>query len=250
MDDSMQDCNNNKEHKDYSSAVKNMVSNRVFTMEAKGKDTEQVAWNGRILGCFNDDSSSISAMPNLTTSFQDKVIVLKPEGNKDLFKDGNAELMRKELPAFATYLYHHEIPIEIRDDRFGTVAYINTAILEKLRMTTSRDGLEETLKAFLLTLYASGHGDLQDGYYSTSVNKLYSNMTTDFGMKSQMGHASLPTFYRFMGKVKDDRVQFPWAENPTRSIWKFDCRYLHDLYSPEEIKAMIHYDPEINPRNL
>jgi hypothetical protein len=230
--------------------LKNIIAKREFRMEAKFKVPITVPWTGRILASCNNDFSSIQALPELTKSVQDKLIILKPLGNKDLFKGDNILQMEDELGYFATYLYHYKIPIEYQDVRFGTIAYSNPELLTQIKAMSPKNSIEETLKNYLLTIYTKGILCDEQGFYESSVNKLYAAMKNDIYISKQLEYVSQTTLQRFMIKIKEGEYSCEWAHFVSSYIWRFDCKRIFEMHSIAERSAMITFDPEINPTRM
>jgi hypothetical protein len=121
-------------HQKFSDMVKRAVANPFFSYHAKYRDAQRVAWHGRVVTTLNDDASSIRILPNLDTSIEDKIIVLKfAEGRRE-FPDAKEmnNILARELPFYARWLIDHQPPPELYGDkRFGVNSYIDESLRVK-----------------------------------------------------------------------------------------------------------------------
>ena len=100
------------------------ASGRVRCEAKFGHSVEKLPWPGRIVILSNVDSQSLSVLPDLDMSTRDKFTMLKLGSAKYSFgsTEENQRWLAEELPAFARFLLGWEIPVELRDDRFGVKA--------------------------------------------------------------------------------------------------------------------------------
>lgn len=110
----------------FTESLKIIVANASMRYEAKfGHSEEAVPWPGRVIIISNDDAQSMSVLPDLDMSTRDKFMMLKLGGAHFRFSNVFAENKRwlhEELPFFANFLLHWDIPEPMRDDRFGVRA--------------------------------------------------------------------------------------------------------------------------------
>lgn len=118
-------------HLKFTEMVKRAVANPYFTFRALYKDGTRVEWHGRVLVTLNDDASSIRILPNLDSSIEDKIIVLKLAEAKREFP-GWAEMddiISSELPYLLRWLVDWKPPEEMMGNkRFGMHSYIHEAL--------------------------------------------------------------------------------------------------------------------------
>lgn len=93
--------------------------------EAKfGHSVEKLPWPGRVVILSNVDSQSLSVLPDLDMSTRDKFTMIRLGSAKYSFgsTDENQRWLAEEIPSFARFLLGWEIPVALRDERFGVKA--------------------------------------------------------------------------------------------------------------------------------
>ena len=119
--------------------IKEAVVNDTERLHKKNRDAVTVSIWRRLTISLNDDQ--VRALPPMTTGLMDKVHLFKvqaPAGFWEQFAnapDDRAafrDTIERELPAYAYYLEHMEIPEKIRARRFGVQAFHNLEMLEEL----------------------------------------------------------------------------------------------------------------------
>lgn len=114
-----------KAHKYYSAMMKKMVANSSFKYEAKFVDGVKVPWLGRLVVTCNDDPESLRILPQVDINNTDKLMFFHSTA-KPLEDTKVESKIARELPSFAAYLYHYEIPEQCRGgSRFGVKGYLH-----------------------------------------------------------------------------------------------------------------------------
>lgn len=131
-------------HLQFTEALKIVAANAVLRYEAKfGSAVESVPWAGRIVVLANEDRQSLSVLPSLDMATRDKFLMLKAGGAK--FRWGtdneNQHWLAEELPYFGRFLLGWDIPVEIRDDRFGVRAWQQDDMVQ----ASAENGLSQTV---------------------------------------------------------------------------------------------------------
>lgn len=110
--------------------MKRMAANRAFRFHAKFRVPMLVEWMGRVVTTLNADEESARMIPELGLSLMDKIMLFRtvsePLASFGSHEENDAMLVR-ELPHFAAFLLHWEIPEDSRllrqdgkiDHRFG-----------------------------------------------------------------------------------------------------------------------------------
>lgn len=115
--------------KGFTERLKRAVSLQTIRYEAKfGSAVNALPWHGRVVILSNLDPQSLSVIPSLEQSTEDKFMMLKFSDAQFEFTPApnwaeNVRWLREELPHFARFLRTWEIPEAIRDPRFGVKAW-------------------------------------------------------------------------------------------------------------------------------
>jgi hypothetical protein len=121
-------------HKRFSEIVKRLVANPVMQYRAMFRDGQSTTWNGRLIVTLNDDAQSLGMIPDLETSMEEKVMVLRFRAGQIVFPSKYVleTTIARELPFFARYLLDWEVPKEIvGDNRLGVKHHINEELRAK-----------------------------------------------------------------------------------------------------------------------
>lgn len=113
--------------KGFTERLKTAVSLQSLRYEAKfGSAVNALPWHGRVVILSNLDPQSLSVIPSLEQSTEDKFMMLRFSDVRYDFCDdwaGNIKWLAEELPHFARFLRLWDIPIQFRDVRFGVKAW-------------------------------------------------------------------------------------------------------------------------------
>ena len=118
-----------KGFKGFTERLKQAVSRQSLRYEAKfGSAVNALPWHGRVVIISNLDPQSLSVIPSLEQSTEDKFMMLKFSDAQFAFAPAphwseNLRWLSEELPHFARFLRKWEIPGDIRDGRYGVRAY-------------------------------------------------------------------------------------------------------------------------------
>lgn len=115
--------------KGFTERLKQAVSLQTIRYEAKfGSAVNALPWHGRVVILSNLDPQSLSVIPSLEQSTEDKFMMLKLSDAQFEFSPAphwaeNLRWLHEELPHFAWFLRNYSIPGDIRDGRFGVKAW-------------------------------------------------------------------------------------------------------------------------------
>lgn len=113
--------------KGFTERLKAAVSLQSIRYEAKfGSAVNALPWHGRVVILSNLDPQSLSVIPSLEQTTEDKFMMLRFSDVQFDFSPDKAELRRwvaEELPHFARFLRTFDIPVQFRDPRFGVKAW-------------------------------------------------------------------------------------------------------------------------------
>ncbi len=120
-------------HRRFSEVVKRVVANPIMQYRAMFRDGQSIKWNGRLVVTLNDDAHSMAMIPDLETSMEEKVMILKFLDTP--FKFDPSFILEPrilaELPFFARWILDYEVPEEIVGDaRLGVRGHINSDLRE------------------------------------------------------------------------------------------------------------------------
>lgn len=115
--------------KGFTERLKTAVSLQTIRYEAKfGSAVNALPWHGRVVILSNLDPQSLSVIPSLEQTTEDKFMMLRFSDVKfdfapaDRWAD-NLKWLNEELPHFARFIRLWDIPAHMRDDRFGVKAW-------------------------------------------------------------------------------------------------------------------------------
>jgi len=113
--------------KGFTERLKTAVALQTIRYEEKfGSAVNALPWHGRVVILSNLDPQSLSVIPSLEQSTEDKFMMLRFSDVKFEFCDVWADNLRwlaEELPHFARFLRTFEIPVQFRDPRYGVKAW-------------------------------------------------------------------------------------------------------------------------------
>ena len=115
--------------KGFTERLKQAVSLQTIRYEAKfGSAVNALPWHGRVVVLSNLDPQSLSVIPSLEQSTEDKFMMLRFSEARFAFTPApnwaeNDRWLAEEIPHFARFLRKWEIPVELRDPRFGVRAW-------------------------------------------------------------------------------------------------------------------------------
>ena len=200
------------------------ATGRVRCEEKFGHAVEKLPWPGRVVILSNVDSQSLSVLPDLDMSTRDKFTMLKLGGAKYSFgtTDENQRWLAEEMPAFARFLLGWEIPLELKDERFGVKAEqhsdMSQASAENGPTQIVADIIDSCLAEVTGAKDDADRGDRQ-GYAvegpATSVfrwiNAVDAMLAREIG-SSRMLHQALLTLHRSGGyNIKYDEAKHRWS---------------------------------------
>lgn len=140
----------------YSSNLKKIAADNRFDFSEKYQKGGTIEWNGRVIVTCNEDEISLSAVPDIFQSNDDKVILLRISDNSKKFTEINIlEEIKKELPYFLRWLVHQwTAPSHvIGSSRFGVAPYKNESIWSASVESHDNYKLEEILNIFLTNYF-------------------------------------------------------------------------------------------------
>lgn len=113
--------------KGFTERLKTAVALQSIRYEEKfGSAVNALPWHGRVVILSNLDPQSLSVIPSLEQSTEDKFMMLRFSDVRFPFCEvwaDNLKWLAEELPHFARFLRMYEIPVQFRDARFGVKAW-------------------------------------------------------------------------------------------------------------------------------
>ena len=132
--------------------IKRAVANPRVEYQAKYVDSVSIPWTGRVIISLNEDANSLSVIPALDSSNQDKIIALKVNPNATSDFPDNAALektINDELPHFARWLLDWDEPKDVMQGRrFGVASFIDGSIASAAYDNSSRSSVSELVDFF------------------------------------------------------------------------------------------------------
>lgn len=145
-----------RRHHAYSEMVKKIVANPYQEFHAKFKKQVTHRFNGRLIVTLNDDATSIRMLPRVEGSILDKVVILRASKPEVSFKDAEPACER-ELPAFADFLSHFEIPPELKTRVSEVTRYGHDCWHQPDLLTTAKESSTSNALSELLDLWRTHH---------------------------------------------------------------------------------------------
>lgn len=115
-------------HQKFSEMIKRCAANPFFGYHKKYIDSQRVEWNGRVIVTLNDTPQSLRIIPNVDSSLEDKIVVLRFNDSARTFptKHELEATILNELPYLLRWLVDTETSVDVTGgNRFGIKAYIH-----------------------------------------------------------------------------------------------------------------------------
>lgn len=190
----------------FTEALKTTVANGRLRCEAKfGSAVEALPWPGRIVILSNDDTQSLSVLPDLDMSTRDKFMMLKCGTTKYDFDSitANQAWLREELPYFARFLLEFDTPPDLYDNRFGVRAIQHPDMVRASAENGSTHIFVEIMESYLEDLRKLSPGAKDDDIAVTgnAVRIFRSLVSCDASFANELGDSRtvqqcLSTLYR------------------------------------------------------
>jgi hypothetical protein len=221
-----------KNHEEYSTRIKNIVTEIYRAIERKGKDSIMVNPKCRLMIGVNNDAEGYRLLPPMHESVKGKVMIFnvkfpnmsleKYENLNDPIEDSES-VFAKELPFIRKYLLGYQPPGEITDDansRFGIKPYHCPDINTESTVLSVSSPLHESLQSLNISGYSA---------ITFTAGSLYEylDMTRKLHSSGVSGVQHLPHLLKSITKYNpklivahDDhlnqgRYTLTFAENPT-----------------------------------
>jgi hypothetical protein len=113
----------------FTQRLKRIIADRELISRTMFKEGIDVPWNGRVIVTLNTDPESLRMLPDLEQTTLNKVLLLRANDPK-IIEFPTDDEVKAELPHFGSYLRDYEIPANIREARFGLVAWHHPDLLD------------------------------------------------------------------------------------------------------------------------
>ncbi len=137
-----------KARRTFAANLKKQAANQEHVCEGKFKNAVPIPWQGRVLITLNTDPFSLELLPQTDASNKDKMAFFRTSDVRLLDPEA-ATKAKAELPAFCAYLLQLTIPEEVRDPRWGVVAYHNETLLREAVEGSVAGSVAELMSTFL-----------------------------------------------------------------------------------------------------
>jgi hypothetical protein len=189
------------DHKKFSSMLKKITANTTFEYRAMFNDGTMVEWAGRVMITGNLDAESLRILPDLDISILDKIMLFKAASRDKEFpsKYELRDIVRKELPFFASYLCAFETPEElVGKSRYGIHSYHHGDLRLAAGESTDAAVLEEILHSFIEERIRNREPIPFEG----SATNLMQQLLLDDVLKSMIGRNSIRWLGMQLGKLE------------------------------------------------
>lgn len=152
--------------------LKGLVVNPIHKFHAKFEKPLTVFWTGRIFVTLNDDSGSVSMLPEVEVNSHDKMMFFASQPHDGAFppQDVLEATIARELPAFAWWLLNIYVPPAevLSDDRMGVRSYFDPKIRDLAHEQTFSSNLQELIEQWKTV----------DAYWQEPGNETWSGTPT------------------------------------------------------------------------
>lgn len=165
-------------YRKFGEMIKRLVANPTMSYRAMYRDPQMAKWNGRIIVTLNDDIHSIQMLPDLETSMEEKIIILKLIRGKPFPPRHILEpTIASELPYLGRWLLDWEVPAEIvGDNRLGIHAYHHEEIRTRSLHSGGAGDLIELIDLWIRTCAPQEkYGEAWEGNATDFMSKLLPN---------------------------------------------------------------------------
>lgn len=129
--------------------IKQVVANTKVTLSAKFQKPVNLKPNWRVTMSANSTTSAILAVPHISEDTADKIIYLWTEAaGGDCSKKEFWPKIRPSLGDFLWCVDNWEMPVEMRDSRFGVRAWHDPKVVELVHGESSEGQLEDVLDLY------------------------------------------------------------------------------------------------------
>lgn len=164
-------------HSEFSNALKRFAANPQIPYHPKFKDSATVTWKGRIIVTCNLDTHSLSILPYMDDSINDKVMLFKLGEWKANFKNIEA-VIAQELPFFLRWLLNYKMTIPWKSgERFGPASFHHPDLSIQSVIDSPGAFIESALPTVLKCSFANDDKLKQVWLPTVEVHRLF--MLTD-----------------------------------------------------------------------
>jgi len=134
-------------HLQFSALIKKVTANHDISMRKMYHSPVDVTWQGRVVVTLNDDPESLGMIPILDINIRDKLIILRLSSNPIQFPQNVEDVLDKELPSFARFLYDFQVPPNLAgNSRFGIASFIDPVIDDGAKLNAVENSLVELIE--------------------------------------------------------------------------------------------------------
>lgn len=208
-------------HRRFSERVKAMVANPQENYRAMYRDAQTVQWNGRLLVTLNDDAQSLQMIPDLATSMEEKVMVLRFQDTPYEFPPKHIleSTIEAELPAFLRWLVDWSMPDEVMgDNRLGVKSHIN----EELRLMALNASASGNLSELVDLWIERSKGAFEGDYWIGTTTKFFAEMMSDDVLYRSLGKQSTRSLgkrFAEAAEIKDSGIEVE-KNSKNGNTWK------------------------------
>ena len=131
----------------FSAVLKRTAANTTFECRSMYQAPCYIEWFGRVILTANDDPESLRMLPMVDLSNADKLMILRCSPEPVEFPENPVEIINREIPYFARWLYDYEMPEHAKGDvRFGVRSFCDKTLLEEIHDQSSTSGFLEIIE--------------------------------------------------------------------------------------------------------
>lgn len=170
-------------HRVFSIMVKRLVASQTIAFNGKWMATGEVAWNGRVIICCNDDAESVKLIPSLDFSIADKISLLRVNATSAFRFPANrsetAKILDQELPFFCRFLIDFKYPDELinkQDTRYFLKPFKHPELYSMASTSGNVYATYELLVMFMKQ-YRQTPGGMENEAWEGTASELHQSMT-------------------------------------------------------------------------
>jgi len=196
-----------KDHLLFSSLLKKITANQDLSMRAMYRGPQDVTWLGRVTVTMNADAESMQMLPNLDINIRDKLLVFRTSDNPWTFPRDVEDVLRREIPFFARYVYDWVIPPEWQGDgRYGVVSFIDPELLSESEFNAPEHAILELVEVWRNSYFTSLPNATE---WFGSVTELLRELSREFQNENKVLEGV--NTYTLARRLKTVSAKYPWV---------------------------------------
>jgi hypothetical protein len=199
-------------HLRYTSAVKRLIANQKISIRQMYAEAIDVPYLGRIVVTMNRDPESMTMIPAVDMSNQDKMIILRTSDKTVDFPLNVEQIIASELSSFCRYVYDWQIPKNCTGTaRYHVRSWIDPILVPDVEFVSQDYAMTELIGAWRES-YFTANPSAPDwhGNVTALVRELEQEFTNEHRVLRDVSLSSVSRRLRSMVS------KYPWIKQNTR----------------------------------